>query len=603
MKNQSKIRNIAIIAHVDHGKTTLVDELFKQSDTFKSHQTLEERAMDSIDLEKERGITIKAKNGSCQYGDYFINIIDTPGHADFGGEVERVLKMADGAVFLVDAAEGPMPQSYFVLRKAVGMNLPIIVVVNKIDKPAARPAWAVDQVFDLLVQLNAPDHILDFPVLYAAAREGYAKNSLEEQSSTLQPLFEKIVQYIPAPKGDSNGNLQILVSSLIYSSFMGRLAVGKITSGNIKVNQDVVVADEKGNSGPLRVTKIYEFEQMKHIEIESAGVGEIVAIAGLKDVQVGQTVTSVSNPVALPAIPIDPPTIAIKFLPNDSPFNGKEGEFVTSRQLRERLYHETLSDIAMKVEDDTQSIGYKVSGRGELHLSIFIEKLRREGYEFQVSRPTVIFKEEGGKKLEPYEMVTIDVPSEFIGKVIEALNSRKGMMQNLEEMDHMTRIIYKVPTRGLLGYQSDFMMDTKGMGVINYTFAEYGPHVGELKSRKNGVLICMETGKSTAYALFNLEDRGVMIIGDGVDVYEGQIVGQHNRDNDLVVNICKGKKLTNMRASGTDDNIQLTPHWKMSLEQCLSFINDDELVEFTPKTIRLRKLYLKEVDRKKYSKS
>ncbi|NBX78760.1 GTP-binding protein, partial [bacterium] len=507
MKNQSKIRNIAIIAHVDHGKTTLVDELFKQSDTFKSHQTLEERAMDSIDLEKERGITIKAKNGSCQYGDYFINIIDTPGHADFGGEVERVLKMADGAVFLVDAAEGPMPQSYFVLRKAVGMNLPIIVVVNKIDKPAARPAWAVDQVFDLLVQLNAPDHILDFPVLYAAAREGYAKNSLEEQSSTLQPLFEKIVQYIPAPKGDSNGNLQILVSSLIYSSFMGRLAVGKITSGNIKVNQDVVVADEKGNSGPLRVTKIYEFEQMKHIEIESAGVGEIVAIAGLKDVQVGQTVTSVSNPVALPAIPIDPPTIAIKFLPNDSPFNGKEGEFVTSRQLRERLYHETLSDIAMKVEDDTQSIGYKVSGRGELHLSIFIEKLRREGYEFQVSRPTVIFKEEGGKKLEPYEMVTIDVPSEFIGKVIEALNSRKGMMQNLEEMDHMTRIIYKVPTRGLLGYQSDFMMDTKGMGVINYTFAEYGPHVGELKSRKNGVLICMETGKSTAYALFNLEDR------------------------------------------------------------------------------------------------
>ena len=602
MTKQSLIRNIAIIAHVDHGKTTLVDELFKQSDTFKSHHTLEERAMDSIDLEKERGITIKAKNGSCLYGDYFINIIDTPGHADFGGEVERVLKMADGAVFLVDAAEGPMPQSFFVLRKAVALNLPIIVVVNKIDKPTARSSWAIDQVFDLLVQLNAPDHILDFPVIYASARAGIAKYNLEDESTTLKPLFETIIKHVPAPSGDVDGNLQILTSSLMYSSFMGRLAIGKITSGTIKVNQDVVVAAEGFVSAPSRITKIYKFDQMKHVEVEEASAGEIIAIAGLKDVQVGQTVTSVSKPEALPTPPIDPPTIAIKFIPNDSPFNGRDGEFVTSRQLRERLFREVLSDVAMKVEDDSQGLGFKVSGRGELHLSIFIEKLRREGYEFQVSSPTVIFKEVNGKKEEPYEMVVIDVPSEYMGKVIEGLNQRKGILEHVEDMQHLTRIMYKVPTRGLLGYQSDFMMDTKGMGTISYTFAEYGPHVGELKSRKNGVMVAIETGKSTAYALVSLEERGILIIGAGEDIYEGQIVGQHSRENDLGVNVCKGKKLTNMRASGTDDSCSLTPHWQMSLEQCLSFINDDELVEFTPKHIRLRKLHLKEGDRKRHGK-
>ena len=602
MTKQSLIRNIAIIAHVDHGKTTLVDELFKQSDTFKSHHTLEERAMDSIDLEKERGITIKAKNGSCLYGDYFINIIDTPGHADFGGEVERVLKMADGAVFLVDAAEGPMPQSFFVLRKAVALNLPIIVVVNKIDKPTARSSWAIDQVFDLLVQLNAPDHILDFPVIYASARAGIAKYNLEDESTTLKPLFETIVKHVPAPSGDVDGNLQILTSSLMYSSFMGRLAIGKITSGTIKVNQDVVVAAEGFVSPASRITKLYKFDQMKHVEVEEASAGEIIAIAGLKDVQVGQTVTSVSKPEALPTPPIDPPTIAIKFIPNDSPFNGRDGEFVTSRQLRERLFREVLSDVAMKVEDDSQGLGFKVSGRGELHLSIFIEKLRREGYEFQVSSPTVIFKDVNGKKEEPYEMVVIDVPSEYMGKVIEGLNQRKGVLEHVEDMQHLTRIMYKVPTRGLLGYQSDFMMDTKGMGTISYTFAEYGPHVGELKSRKNGVMVAIETGKSTAYALVSLEERGILIIGAGEDVYEGQIVGQHSRENDLGVNVCKGKKLTNMRASGTDDSCSLTPHWQMSLEQCLSFINDDELVEFTPKHIRLRKLHLKEGDRKRHGK-
>jgi len=489
-----------------------------------------------------------------------------------------------------------------VLRKAVALNLPIIVVVNKIDKPTARSSWAIDQVFDLLVQLNAPDHILDFPVIYASARAGIAKYNLEDESTTLKPLFETIVKHVPAPTGDINGNLQMLTSSLMYSSFMGRLAIGKISSGTVKVNQDVVVAAEGFVSAPSRITKIYKFDQMKHVEVEEAIAGEIIAIAGLKEIQVGQTVTSVSDPVALPTPPIDPPTIAIKFIPNDSPFNGKDGEFVTSRQLRERLFREVLSDVAMKVEDDSQGLGFKVSGRGELHLSIFIEKLRREGYEFQVSSPTVIFKEVNGKREEPYEMVVIDVPAEYMGKVIEGLNQRKGLLQHVEDMQHLTRIMYKVPTRGLLGYQSDFMMDTKGMGTISYTFAEYGPHVGELKSRKNGVMVAIETGKSTAYALVSLEERGILIIGAGEDVYEGQIVGQHSRENDLGVNVCKGKKLTNMRASGTDDSCSLTPHWQMSLEQCLSFINDDELVEFTPKHIRLRKLHLKEVDRKRHGK-
>ncbi len=595
--DQSKIRNIAIIAHVDHGKTTMVDELFKQSDSLMAHQRIEERLMDSIDLEKERGITIKSKNGSAVYKDYFINIIDTPGHADFGGEVERVLRMADGVLFLVDAAEGPMPQSYFVLKKAVALSLPIIVVVNKIDKPSARPEWVLDQVFDLLVQLNAPDHLLEFKVIYSSAKEGWATDDYHKKTTDIKAIFEAVIKYIPAPAGNPNAPLQILVSSIDYSAFMGRLAIGKIANGTITVNQNAVVAADDFVSPATRVIKVYTFDRNKHLETHSASAGEIVAIAGFKDVLVGQTITNPENPQPLPTIKIDPPTIAIRFLPNDSPLNGQEGEFVTSRQLRDRLLREPLSDVAMKVEDD--GAGYKVSGRGELHLSIFIEKLRREGYEFQVSRPEVIFEMRDGKKYEPYERVTIDLPPEFMGKVIESMGSRKGEMLEMHDEGITTRLLYKIPTRGILGYQADFMMDTKGMGVINSIFDEYSPYSGEIKTRKNGVLIAMEAGKASAYALSSLQERGILIIPAGVPVYEGQIIGEHSRDNDLTVNPCKGKKLTNMRASGSDDAITLTPHWNMTLEQCLSFINDDELVEFTPKSIRLRKKFLREGDRKR----
>lgn len=599
--SQAKTRNVAIIAHVDHGKTTMVDEIFKQSDSMQAHHVIEERLMDSIDLEKERGITIKSKNGSCTYGEYFINIIDTPGHADFGGEVERVLKMADGVLFLVDAAEGPMPQSFFVLKKAVALNLPVVVVVNKIDKETARIEWVIDQVFDLLVGLNASDEILDFKVVYASAKNGWATEDYKVKTTNIKPIFEAIVNNIPAPKGDPNGPFQMLVSSIDYSPFMGRLAIGKITSGAIALANNVVAATESFTGSPIRVSKLYKFERNKHVEIESATVGEIVAIAGFKDILVGQTVTSASNPIPLPSFQIDPPTVAIKFIPNDSPLSGQEGEFVTSRQLRERLHREPLTDIAMQVEDD--GIGFKVSGRGELHLSIFIEKLRREGYEFQVSRPEVIFKVIDGKKLEPYETVTIDVSTQYIGKIIEAMGARKGQMVNMEEDGPMTRLIYSIPTRGILGYQADFMMDTRGMGIMSSAFNEYGPYVGEFRLRQNGVMIAMESGKTTAYALEGLEDRGVLIMGSGNTIYEGQIVGKHSRDNDLTVNACKGKKLTNMRASGSDDSTALQPHLQMTLEQCLSFIADDELVEFTPQSIRLRKMILNEGERKRQKKN
>ena len=595
--DQSKLRNVAIIAHVDHGKTTMVDEIFKQSDSMQAHHVIEERLMDSIDLEKERGITIKSKNGSCIYGDYFINIIDTPGHADFGGEVERVLKMADGVLFLVDAAEGPMPQSFFVLKKAIALNLPVVVVVNKIDKETARIEWVIDQVFDLLVGLNASDATLDFKIVYASARNGWATTDYKVKNDNIKPVFDAIINYLPAPKGDPEAPFQMLTSSIDHSAFMGRLAIGKITGGSIKTGDSVVAATEDFTSPSIRVTKLYKFERNKHVEIESASVGEIIAVAGFKEILVGQTVTSSSDPKPLPSFQIDPPTISIKFIPNDSPLAGKEGEFVTSRQLNDRLHREPLTDIAMKVEDD--GLGFKVSGRGELHLSIFIEKLRREGYEFQVSRPEVIFKTIDGKKCEPYETVTIDVATEYIGKIIEAMGARKGQMSDMKEDGTMTRLIYSIPTRGILGYQSDFMMDSKGMGVMSSAFDKYGPYIGVLKLRQNGVMITMESGKTTSYALAALEDRGTLILGAGATVYEGQIVGKHSRDNDLTVNACRGKKLTNMRTSGTDDSTALSPHHKMTLEQCLSFITDDELIEFTPKSIRLRKRLLTEGDRKR----
>ncbi|MCX5807897.1 MAG: translational GTPase TypA [Proteobacteria bacterium] len=596
---QGNIRNIAIIAHVDHGKTTLVDQLFRQSGMFRDNEVVEERLMDSMDLEKERGITITSKNGSFVYKDFFINIIDTPGHADFGGQVERVLKMADGALLLVDAAEGPMPQTRFVLKKALSLKIPVVVVINKIDKPAARCEWVVDQVFDLFVKLDAPDDILDFPFIYTSAKAGYATFDHTQNQGTMIPLFELIVNAVPPPVGNPEASLQMLVSSLAYSPFLGRLAIGKITSGLLSINKDVIVSKTDGSISPARITKIYRFKGSGKEEVETAGVGEIVAVAGMESITVGETLTDPENPLPLPGIDIDPPTISMNFIPNDSPFAGKEGRFLTSRHIRERLIRETLSDVALVVEELTDSIGYKVSGRGELHLSILIEKMRREGYEFQATRPRVIFKEGDEGILEPYEELTIDVDEQYSGNVIENLGKRKGLMVEMHQNKGMVRMIYRIPTRGLIGFRSEFMTETKGMGTMSYIFDGYDRYAGEMKNRNNGTLVVMEECSSVAYALFNLQERGQLFIGPGEKVYGGQIIGEHSRENDLVINPAKGKKLTNMRASGSDDAVILTPFRKMSLEDCIAYINEDELVEITPLSIRLRKIMLDETQRKR----
>ena len=587
--NPRFIRNIAIIAHVDHGKTTLVDELFKQSGMFRDNQVVAERLMDSMDLERERGITISAKNGSFKYRSHLVNIIDTPGHADFGGQVERVLKMADGALLLVDAQEGPMPQTYFVLKKALALALPIIVVINKIDKPAARPVWAVNHVFDLFVKLEAPDHVLDFPVIYTSAKEGYARNDPDDDSMTLEPLFAKILSYIPAPKGDPDRPLQMLVSSIDYSPYLGRLGIGKITDGTLNINKDIAVALRDGSLVPARITKVYRFEGVVKVPTETASVGEVVAVAGMEEVTVGVTFTDPLLPNPLPPTAIDPPTISMNFIPNDSPFAGTEGRFVTSRHLQERLQRETLSDVALVVENLPDTIGNKVSGRGELHLSILIERMRREGYEFQVTRPQVIMKEVGGKLLEPYEELIIDVDENYVGVVIEKLGRRKGQMLTMDQHGGMTRLSFKIPTRGLLGYRSEFMTDTKGMGTMNYIFLEYGPHAGEFRTRSNGVMVTKDPCTTVAFALWHLQDRGVLFLPPQIKVYRGQIVGEHARENDLTVNPGKEKKLSNMRSSGADEAAVLTPFRNMSLEDCIAYINEDELVEVTPLAIRLRK--------------
>ena len=587
--DQSKIRNVAIIAHVDHGKTTLVDQLFQQSGMFRDNQAVAERLMDSMDLERERGITIASKNGSYKYKDHFINIIDTPGHADFGGQVERVMRMADGCLLLVDAQEGPMPQTYFVLKKALAISLPIVVVINKIDKPAARCDWAVDQVFDLFVKLNAPDELLDFPVVYASAKDGYALRSLEEKNDTMEPISELIVDAIPAPNGDNAAPLQMQVNTIDYSPYLGRLGIGKVVNGTMEINKDIAVARRDGSISTIRISKIFRFEGNEKVAVKEATTGEIIAVAGMDDVTVGVTFTDSNDPRPLPLIEIDPPTLSMNFVPNDSPFAGREGKFVTSRHIDERLTKEILSDVALHVEPLTDGVGFKVSGRGELHLSILIEKMRREGYEFQVTRPQVIMKEENGATLEPFEELTIDVDEQYQGVVIEKLGKLKGQMLEMRNENGMAKLIFKIPTRGLLGFRSQFMTDTKGMGIMNYVFAEYGPHAGEIINRVNGVLIVKETCTSVAYALFNLQERGKMFINAGVDVYAGQIIGEHARPADLVINPAKGKKLTNMRASGSDDAVVLTPPVPMSLEDCIAYINDDELVEVTPESIRLRK--------------
>jgi GTP-binding protein len=596
---QSKIRNIAIIAHVDHGKTTLVDQLFRQSGLFRDNQVVEERLMDSMDLERERGITISSKNGSFLYKDHLINIIDTPGHADFGGQVERVLKMADGVLLLVDAAEGPMPQTYFVLKKALALDLPVVVVINKIDKPAARCDWVVDEVFDLFVKLGAPNHILDFPVIFASAKDGYATLDHSAGNGTMIPLFDMIIDAIPAPVGDPEGPLQMLVSSLSYSTFLGRLAIGKITSGEFHIDKEVVVATPGAAIRPARITKIYRFKGTEKVETEKASVGEIVAVAGMESITIGETLTDPITPVPLEGIKVDPPTVSMNFVPNDSPFYGKEGKFVTSRHVRERLFRETLSDVALLVEEIDGAQGYKVSGRGELHLSILIEKMRREGYEFQVTRPQVIFKEENGRKLEPYEELTVDVDENYMGRVIENLGGRKATMLEMHQANGMARLKYKIPTRGLLGFRSEFLTETRGMGVMNYVFLAFDDYAGEIRNRTKGVLIAMEECTTVAYALFNIQDRGSLFLGPGEKVYGGQIIGENAREADLIVNPAKGKKLTNMRASGSDDAVLLTPHVQMTLEDCISYINDDELVEITPKSIRLRKMLLGGLERKR----
>ena len=585
------IRNIAIIAHVDHGKTTLVDQFFRQSGMFRDNQVMTERLMDSMDLERERGITISAKNGSFRYREFVINIIDTPGHSDFGGQVERVLRMADGCLLLVDAQEGPMPQTYFVLKKALALQLPVLVVINKIDKPAARLHWAVDQVFDLFVKLEAPDKLLDFQVVFASAKAGYALDDPDDpiDGASMVPLFEKIIAHIPPPAGDPQAVLQLQVNTIDYSPYLGKLGIGKVSNGSININQNIAAVRRDGSLVPARITKIYRFEGDRKVPIEAASAGEIVAVAGMDDITVGVTFTDPDDPRPLPIINIDPPTVAMFFIPNNSPFAGQEGKFLTSGQLKERLFRETLSDVALSVESLGAGAGFKVSGRGELHLSILIEKMRREGYEFQVTRPQVIMREEDGQLQEPYEELTIDVDEQYQGTVIEKLGSLKGQMLEMSRPKVMVRLVYKIPTRGLIGFRSEFLTETKGMGVMNYVFAGYGPFAGEMLNRSRGALVAKDACTTVAYALFNLQERGNLFLGPGVKVYGGQIIGEHCRAGDLVVNPAKGKQLTNMRASGSDENVILTPPHHLSLEDYIAFINDDELVEVTPAAIRLRK--------------
>ena len=589
---QTYIRNVAIIAHVDHGKTTLVDQLFRQSGMFRDNQQVAERMMDSMDLERERGITIASKNGTYIYGDYHINIIDTPGHADFGGQVERVLRMADGAVLLVDAQEGPMPQTFFVVKKALAANLPILVVINKIDKPAARCDWAVDQVFDLLGRLGAPDATLDFPVVYASSKAGYALNDPSEPvtpQTGMRAVSEMIVRHVQPPAGSPEAPLQLQINTIDYSPYLGRLGIGRIVNGRLDLRTSLAVARLDGSISPVRINKIFAYRGDQKVPVDCASTGEIVAVAGMEDVTVGVTFTDPADPRPLPLIEIDPPTISMNFIPNDSPFAGQDGKYVTSRHLEERLSRETLADVALQVEPLTDAVGYRVSGRGELHLSILIEKMRREEDEFQVTRPQVIMREVDGQTMEPYEELSVDVDEQYQGVVIEKLGKLKGILLDMQVGGEMTRMKFKVPTRGLLGYRSTFLTDTRGMGVMNYIFSEWGPFAGEIQNRVNGVMIVKEPSTTVAYALFNLQDRGRLFVGPGVDTYPGMIIGEHCRPADLIVNPAKGKKLTNMRASGSDEAVILTPPVEMSLEDCIAYINDDELVEITPKAIRLRK--------------
>ena len=604
MDTRNDLRNIAIIAHVDHGKTTLVDQLLRQSGIFRQNEAVAERVMDSNDLERERGITILSKNTAVMYQGTKINIVDTPGHADFGGEVERILMMVDGVLLLVDAFEGCMPQTRFVLKKALGLGKKPVVVVNKIDRPGARPEEVVDEVLDLFIELGANDDQLEFPVVYASGRDGYASLDPHTPGTDMVPLFEMILKEVPAPTGDLNGPAQILFSNIDYDEYVGRIGIGRVERGSIQVNENMVLCHRDGTTRNVKISKLYQFEGLKRVEAQSAALGDIVAVSGLADLNIGETACDPACVEPLPFVKIDEPTVSMMFMVNNSPFAGREGKYVTSRNLRDRLFKEVETNVAMRVEETESADTFKVSGRGELHLSILIEQMRRQNYEFQVSRPSVIYKEIDGKKCEPIELLMIEVPDSYVGAVMEKLGTRKAEMVNMGTRETgMTHLEFKIPARGLMGYRSEFLTDTNGNGIMNHVFDGYEPYKGDIVQRQQGSLIAHETGEATGYGLFAAQDRGKLFIGPGVEVYEGMIVGASPKNEDIVVNVCKKKHVTNTRAAGSDEALKLTPPTILSLEQSLEFIADDELVEVTPKSIRMRKQILsKELRMKKASR-
>ena len=602
MAINEKLRNIAIIAHVDHGKTTLVDAMLKQSHVFRSNEQVNERGMDSGDIERERGITILSKNTAILYDGIKINIVDTPGHADFGGEVERVLNMVDGVLLLVDAFEGPMPQTKYVLRKALEQGLKPIVVINKIDRPDQRVDDVYDEVLELFMELDADDDQLDFPVIYAAARDGIAKFNMEDTNDNLEPLMQTIVKEIPAPQGDAEGPLQMMVTTLEADDYVGRVAIGRVIRGSVRPNQNVVVISGDHET-KAKVGKVYVYQGLKRVEVDEAGMGEIVALTGLGDVSIGYTVADAENPEALPTINIDEPTLSMTFGVNTSPFAGREGQFVTSRHLRDRLFKEIETNVAMHVEETDSADVFKVSGRGELHLSILIEQMRREGYELQVGKPEVVYKTINGQKCEPMENLTVEVPQEYMGAVMEALGTRKAELSNMTELSGYIRMEFFIPARGLIGFRSELLTSTKGNGIMNHIFHGYVPYKGDMTGRSHGSLVAFEQGETTGYGIFSLQDRGTMFISPGQQVYEGMIVGENSRDIDMDINPCKKKNVTNMRTSASDEAIRLTPPRILSLEQALEYINDDELVEVTPENIRLRKAILDRTARGRAAKN
>ena len=600
------VRNVAIIAHVDHGKTTLVDELLKQSGVFRENQEVQERVMDSNDIERERGITILSKNTAVTYKDCKINIIDTPGHADFGGEVERVLKMVNGVILVVDAFEGPMPQTKFVLSKALELDLSVIVCINKIDRPEARPAEVVDEVLELLMDLDASDEQLDCPFLYASAKAGFAVRNLDDPRENMVPLFETIIEHIPAPEGDPEAPTQVLISTIDYNEYVGRIGVGKVDNGFVKVNQDCVIVNHHDPSMKRRVkiSKLYEFDGLNKVEVQRADIGSIVAISGISDIHIGDTICSPENPVAIPFQKISEPTISMDFVVNDSPFAGQEGKYVTSRHLRDRLMRELNTDVSLRVEDTENMDAFKVSGRGELHLSVLIENMRREGYEFAVSKAEVLYhKDENGKLLEPMEIAYIDVPDEYTGVVIDKLSQRKGELQTMGAANGgYTRLEFRIPSRGLIGYRGDFLTDTKGNGIMNTAFDGYAPYKGDIQYRKQGSLIAYETGESVTYGLYSAQERGTLFIGAGEKVYSGMVIGENAKTDDIEVNVCKTKHLTNTRSSSADEALRLTPPTVLSLEQAIDFIDTDELLEVTPESLRIRKKILDPKMRKRVNR-